>query len=202
MIFAEHLESFYRVVDDPDPATDFATEEGYERLRRAMVVLTTETIFGPLTFDDHQRNNGRGAAGTQWQVDTTTITSSSSTNNETTYRNVLVAPTAEAEADVIIPAPSAVNCSPGYFVNETLVATGGAILGNKCDLCPVDTFTATPNQQLQCHACPEGSSTGGSTGESFCVQEQDNLLSPATLGFGYMAACITFLLSFVFALFF
>ena len=197
MIFAEHIESFYRVVDDPDPASDFASEEGYERLRRAMVVLTTDTIFGPLSYNSYQRNIGRGAAGTQWQVDTT------NTNNSTDgviFRNVLVSPNAQAEADVIIPAPSAVDCDPGFFVNETLVATRGAILGSKCDMCPVNTYTATSNQQTQCRACPDGSTTGGSMGGSFCVQEQDNLLTNATLAFGYAAVAATWILSFSFML--
>lgn len=195
MIFAEHIESFYRVVDDPDPASDFASEEGYERLRRAMVVLTTDTIFGPLAYNSYQRNTGRGAAGTQWQVDA--ALSNNSTDGPI-YRNVLVSPNAQAEADVIIPAPSSVDCDPGFFVNETLVATGGAILESKCDMCPANTYTATPNQHTQCLACPEGSTTGGSIGESFCVQEQENLLTKGTLAFGYAAVCATWILSYSF----
>jgi 7 transmembrane sweet-taste receptor of 3 GCPR len=187
MIFAEHMESFYRVIDDPNPEADFGTAEGYETLRRAMVVLNTDTIFGPLSYNDDQRNVGRGAAGTQWQPQTV--------DGNTTYRNVLVSPFLEAEADSKIPAPSAVNCTAGSYVNETLVLHEESILGNKCEVCPVDTYTATSNQLLQCHVCPVGSTTGGLTGQAHCVQENDNLLSAGTLSFGYLAASITWILS-------
>ena len=202
MIFAEHLESFYRVIDDPNPSTDFASEEGYERLRRSMVVLITNTIFGPLAFDRYQRNKGRGSAGTQWQVDTMrsrNVDNSTGTEESAIYRNVLVSPNLQAEANVIIPAPSAVDCDPGYYVNQTLISTkGAAIMGSKCDQCPINTYTATPNQLSTCLACPDGSSTGGNTGSSFCVQEQDNLLTNGILAFGYTAVTITWLLSFLF----
>jgi len=189
MIFAEHLESFYRVVDDPDPSVDFSTEEGYEQLRRAMIVLTTDTIFGPLSYDKFQRNNGRGSAGTQWQPDT---------YNNQTLRNFLVSPNLQAEAGVVVPAPSAIDCPAGNFVNLTLVATGGAILDSKCDECPVDTFTAEVNQQTQCNSCPRGTSTAGAVGESFCVRHDDNLLSTGDLVFGYSAVIITWSLCLIF----
>lgn len=187
MIFAEHIESFYRVVDDPDPSNDFKTEEGYEALRRAMVVLNTDTIFGPLSYNYDQRNNGRGAAGTQWQTQ--------NIDGESIFRNVLVSPFLQAEAESKIPAPSAVNCTPGYYVNETLVTDGDAILASKCDACPVNTFTPFSNQLLQCHTCPKGSTTGDLTGEAYCIQENDNLLNAGALSFGYLAVCITWILS-------
>jgi 7 transmembrane sweet-taste receptor of 3 GCPR len=191
VIFAQHLEAFYRVVDDPDPGTDFDTDEGYELLRRAMVVLNVDTIFGPLSYNEHQRNVGRGAAATQWQWRTV--------NNELIFGNLLVSPASQAEAVIVLPAPSAVNCSPGNYVNETMVMTGDAILESKCDQCSADTFTAESNQQLQCQACPEESGTDGDTGESNCVREDENLLSPGTLAFGYIVAGITWILSIGFA---
>jgi hypothetical protein len=66
VLFAQHLQASYRVTDVPTPMADFDTVDGRERLRRAMLVLNVETIFGQVAFDDHQRNIGRGAAGTQW----------------------------------------------------------------------------------------------------------------------------------------
>ena len=189
MIYAEHIETFYRVVDDPDPITDFATEEGYELLRRAMVVLNTETIFGPVSYNDNQRNVGRGAAGTQWQPDG---------SNSNSFKNVLVSPFLQAEADAVIPAPCAVDCNQGQFVNETIIVTAEAILGSKCSLCPVDTFTPTPNQQTQCNVCFGESSTDGATGEASCFVQNDNLLTPGVLAFGYFAACVTWALSLFF----
>ncbi|CAB9511865.1 Gamma-aminobutyric acid (GABA) B receptor [Seminavis robusta] len=190
MIFAQHMEAFYRVVDDPDPDADFYTEEGYERLRRAMVVINTQTIFGPLAYNEDQRNIGRGAAGTQWQMQST-----GEDGEEEELRNVLVSPANQAEAVITLPAPSAVNCTPGNYVNETLVITGDAILGDKCEQCSVDSFMAISNQQLECMACPEGSTTDGSTGATNCIVENDNLLSPGTLAFGYLAATTTWVLS-------
>lgn len=66
MLYAEHLVSTYRVADDPDPVADFASEEGRELLRRDMVVLTADSIFGPISFNARHRNVGRGAACSQW----------------------------------------------------------------------------------------------------------------------------------------
>jgi 7 transmembrane sweet-taste receptor of 3 GCPR/Tyrosine-protein kinase ephrin type A/B receptor-like len=191
VMFAQHLEAFYRVVDDPDPDSDFGTEEGYELLRRAMVVLNIDTIFGPLSYNEDQRNVGRGAAATQWQWH--------NVNNESVFGNLLISPASQAEAVIVFPAPSAVQCSPGYYVNETIVTTGDAILESKCAQCPAGTFTAESNQQLQCQACPEGSSTDGAIGQSNCSHENENLLSPGTLAFGYIAAGITWILSIAFA---
>jgi hypothetical protein len=66
VLFAQHLVSAYRVVDYPDPIADFASEAGREALRRDMMVLKADTLFGPVSFDENQRNNGREAAGSQW----------------------------------------------------------------------------------------------------------------------------------------
>mmetsp|Transcript_42994 Transcript_42994/g.103963 ORF Transcript_42994/g.103963 Transcript_42994/m.103963 type:complete len:1227 (+) Transcript_42994:445-4125(+) len=66
VLYAEHLVSSYRVVDEPNPVAAFASAEGRELLRRDMVVLTADTIFGPISFDANKRNVGREAAGSQW----------------------------------------------------------------------------------------------------------------------------------------
>ena len=66
LLYAEHLISSYRVVDFPDPLSDFRSAVGRELLRRDMVVLTADSIFGPISFDSNKRNVGREAAGTQW----------------------------------------------------------------------------------------------------------------------------------------
>ena len=56
------LESYFRVEDFPDVGGTFT--DRYEVLRRALVNLNAQTIFGPVQFNEFQRNNGRGAAGT------------------------------------------------------------------------------------------------------------------------------------------
>jgi hypothetical protein len=196
VLFAQHIESAYRVIDDPDPMTDFSNPEGYERLRRDLIVLNVDTIFGPVAFNTAQRNIGRAAAGTQWQPVTVDDTDGSNvTTQKTLYNNVLVSPFFQAEAEVVIPAASAVNCEPGSYIQETLITNGSAILDNKCAPCPIDTFTAQPNQWLSCQPCPYGSSTVEQTGQHYCVAENDNLLSTATLVFGYTAVAITWLCS-------
>lgn len=59
VLFAQHLVSHYRVVDNPDPVTDFKNVNEREMLRRDMLVLTAETIFGPVSFNEDQRNIGK-----------------------------------------------------------------------------------------------------------------------------------------------
>ena len=185
MIFAAHLENAYRVEDNPDPLTDFSSEEGYERLRRDLIMLNIDSIFGPVQFNEAQRNIGRGAAGTQWLP----------LNNDRSFRNALVSPFFQAEAEAVLPAASAQECNPGHYVNETLISSGSSLLQSKCSECPVDSYTAISNQQLQCNICPEGTSTGGLTGAKYCVKVNDNLLSKTILGFGYAAVCIVWVVS-------
>ena len=54
------------VTDQPDPEIDFSSKEGSERLRRGMLALHADTLFGPFVFDENQRNTGRAPAGMQW----------------------------------------------------------------------------------------------------------------------------------------
>jgi hypothetical protein len=196
--------SAYRVVDHPDPLADFATPEGREKLRRDMLVLKVDSIFGPISFDENQRNNGRDAAGTQW-LPTNSDKHLNSTNATDTveehfletrsFENMLVAPFLQAEAAAVIPAESARNCPSGYFINETSRMEEGSILKSGCEPCPVNTFRPQPSQSFQCNACPEGSDTNGLTGQDVCFAIDDNLLPNGILIFGYVAVSITWILS-------
>ena len=72
------LESFFRVEDIPDVEGTF--RDRYEVLRRALVNINAQTIFGPVQFNEYQRNNGRGAAGTQWLPKSSISTDSGPSN--------------------------------------------------------------------------------------------------------------------------
>jgi hypothetical protein len=185
ILYAQHLQAAYRVQDNPRPLEDFATDEGREILRRAMVVLNVDSIFGPIAFDDNQRNNGRGAAGTQWLP----------LNPDDSFVNALVSPFLQAQANTVIPASSALPCQAGQFVNDTSRVQQGSVLASGCEACLVDFFSQSESQDLECKPCPAGSTTEGRTGQTFCITEEDNLLSRAILAFGYLAVTITWTLS-------
>ena len=188
VLYAQHLQAAYRVQDTPRPLQDFATDEGREILRRAMVVLNVDSIFGPIAFDDHQRNIGRGAAGTQWLP----------LNPDDSFVNALVSPFLQAQANTVIPASSALPCQAGQFINDTFRVQQGSVLASGCEACPADFFSQSESQDLECKPCPAGSSTEGMTGQTFCITEQDNLLSSGILAFGYIAVAITWTLSICF----
>jgi hypothetical protein len=191
ILYAQHLQAAYRVQDTPRPLEDFATDEGREILRRAMVGLTADTIFGPVAFNEFQRNIGRGAAGTQWLP----------LNPDNSFVNALVSPFLQAEANTVIPASSALPCQAGQFVNETSRLQQGSVLASGCEACPVDLFSQSGKHEhhdSKCKQCPAGSTTEGMLGQTFCVAEEDNLLSSGILAFGYIAAAITWTLSIFF----
>jgi hypothetical protein len=215
VLFAQHLQATYRVTDVPTPEADFANSEGRERLRRAMLVLNVETIFGQVAFDAKQRNIGRGAAGTQWlplggsnsnsNVDSTTAILAGEDESDTLviadfedFRNALVSPFLQAEASTVLPAASATNCEAGSYVNSTARREAGSLLGSGCEECPVDTYTLAPNQALQCTPCPGDSGTDGLVGSDQCFVYEDNLLSGGILALGYIATCTTWILAIVF----
>lgn len=142
MLVAELLEQVYRVVDYPDVMTDFSTPEGYERMRRALMVVNANTIFGPVSFNKFQRNVGRGAAGTQWLPSFTSLNNETSTNNnKEEYFNALIYPFLQAESDTVLPAESAILCDAGEFVNQSLFLDDDSLLTSKCSPCPINTFT-------------------------------------------------------------
>mmetsp|Transcript_4208 Transcript_4208/g.6153 ORF Transcript_4208/g.6153 Transcript_4208/m.6153 type:complete len:975 (-) Transcript_4208:117-3041(-) len=186
VLYSQHIIASYRIEDDPDPLQDFKSEKKYEFLRRDLVILKADTIFGPVTFDANQRNEGRGAAATQWLPDDTT---------GSTYENKLTSPLLQAEAKIFIPVPGATDCDSGEFVNVTAIQNDDCILCNKCDSCPTDTFTLESNQQLQCNACPPGSTTTGKDGQELCTIIKENLLPNTLLAFAYVGVSIVWLLS-------
>ncbi|KAG7359051.1 hypothetical protein IV203_015640 [Nitzschia inconspicua] len=193
VLFAQHLVAAYRVADDPDPISDFASSSGREALRRDMMVLKADTIFGPVSFDENQRNNGRDAAGTQWLPITRTESVEEEEEEEEEeevekqiqfvrmgkkpelqFANRLVAPFLQAEAATVVVADSAKRCSAGSFVNETMWVENGSILKNGCNLCPVDTFQPEANVNNQCNPCPSGSNTKGDKGQEICYAVEEN----------------------------
>ena len=185
VIFSQHLRAAYRVTDTPQPLLDFSDPDGREILRRAMLVLTVDTIFGPVAFDEHQRNIGRGAAGTQWLLDSSA---------EGGSVNRLVSPSLQAEASTVIPAASALPCSAGSYVNTSMWAEGGSLLADGCDFCPVDSFTRQPTRAFQCEACPN-SNTNGLIGSDRCYVYNDNLLASGILALGYVMTSVSWLLA-------
>jgi hypothetical protein len=185
VLYAQHLQAAYRVDDAPNPVADFATDEGRERLRRAMVVLNVETIFGPVAFNEFQRNIGRGAAGTQWLP----------LASDGSFVNALVSPFLQAEANTVIPADSAKPCLAGGFINLTRWTEEGSLLAGGCDDCPVNFFSQAPTYDLTCRACPGGSSTEDSIGATSCVAVEDNLLPLGVQIFGYTAVAMTWIVA-------
>lgn len=157
MVFAQNIESTFRLDANPDFQTAFGTPEGYGTLVDNMKRMDINTIYGPVKFNQFQRNNGRGGAATQWDI--------------TGSKSQLVAPLAQAEVSMTVPSPSSEACLPGSFVDEKLLAVGTPILTSKCVMCPVDSFTSAPNHDFECAACENGSTTLGEMGASFCALE-------------------------------
>jgi len=201
LLFSQHIKSFFRIQNTPDVVGAF--ENNYEEMRRALLVLRTETIFGPVSFNEDQRNAGRGAAGMQW------IPSSSSEKHIQLFENELseagdyddpfilgcVSPYDQAEAATIVPAASALDCSPGMFTSIEKVQNETALLESKCDTCPLDTFSMSNSRNLQCMTCPAGSTTEGEIGSTYCVQMELNLLSPGVLVMGYIFVALSWCFS-------
>lgn len=187
-LFSHHLVSHYRVIDNPNPVGDFQDDAKRELLRRDMIVLTAETLFGPVSFNELQRNVGRGAAGMQWLP----------ANGDNWFENLLVSPLLQAEAQIVIPALSTLDCTAGSFLNSTKLLHQGALLFKSCSACPNDTFSKTSSRIKECSPCPTGSSTEDLDVNEFCIFRDDNLLPSGMLAFGYTAVAITWMLSIAF----
>ena len=64
ILFAQHIASMFSSEVEPDVMGTFTND--YDGARDAMKALQVDTIFGPVKFNAFQRNDGRGAAGSQW----------------------------------------------------------------------------------------------------------------------------------------
>lgn len=163
MLISELITSFFRIADSPNVTDVFVNR--YEEIRRSLVNINAHTIFGPVSFNEYQRNQGRGAAGTQWIQKA----------NTTAFQLGCISPLDQAEASIVIPSPSALWCPPGSHIDQQLVENDPAILADKCSLCPADTVAQHENTDLKCRQCPEGSTSV--EGANYCVATKDNLTS-------------------------
>lgn len=193
VLLAQHLQSVYRIFDKPDPISDFSNPERREALRRQLLAFTGDSIFGPISFDENGRNVGRGAAATQWLYRSLNASNIMEPQEKTTseLHNALISPLLQAEANMVVRAPSALACPPGSFVNRTMIPEQPSLLLSKCSFCPIDTFSSQQNFQSECSSCPDGTSTLGFSGATHCVKYQDNLLSKGVLFFGYSIMCLS-----------
>ena len=187
---ALHLQQAYRVFDTPTLEDDIRSDQGKELLRRRMLDIRVETLFGPIQFDDNQRNFGRGSAASQWQPDPS--------STEKKLYNALVSPDSQAESEVIIPSPTALPCKAGYFQNTSILLERTSLLQEICDICPVNTYTPSNGKFQDCLQCPEGTTTEGFLGATNCTKYDDNLLSNGMLSFGYIALAVSWIMAIVF----
>mmetsp|Transcript_3190 Transcript_3190/g.6725 ORF Transcript_3190/g.6725 Transcript_3190/m.6725 type:complete len:965 (+) Transcript_3190:114-3008(+) len=163
MLIVELLTSFFKIVDSPN-VTDTLVNR-YEEIRRSLTNINAHTIFGPVSFNEYQRNDGRGAAGTQWVQK----------GNATAFQLGCISPLDQADVPIVIPSQSSLPCPPGSYIDQNLVEGDPAILADKCTLCPAGTFAQYENTNLQCQQCPEGSIS--LEGANYCVATKDNLTS-------------------------
>ena len=186
MFLAKLLQSYFRVQDSPDVAAALG-DGNYEMVRRHLVNINVDTIFGPVSFNEYQRNIGRGAAGTQWIPASSVSSSSGGMENEDSgggeatdegrvFEQGCVSPLDQANTAIVIPSPSSSDCDAGSYVNGTSIESEPALLATKCATCPVDTFVSVPSSEMQCAACPEGSSTMDESGSTGCVRVEQNLI--------------------------
>ena len=61
MLIVELITSFFRIADTPNVTDVF--QNRYEELRRAFVNMQANTIFGPVSFNQYQRNQVRELQG-------------------------------------------------------------------------------------------------------------------------------------------
>ncbi|CAB9515324.1 Gamma-aminobutyric acid (GABA) B receptor [Seminavis robusta] len=177
--------SFVKTKDNPNVHDVYANQ--YEEDRRHLLGLSVpKSLFGPTSFDENQRNIGRGSAGMQWgfRLD--------SSANESKLEKLLVSPIDQAEATVVVPAPTALDCPAGQFVNMSAIATDSALLEDKCSACPVDTYRSLDMPSHFCQPCKDGSGTDGDTGAKICHQVEDNLIPRGLLIFGYFIMALSF----------
>jgi hypothetical protein len=207
-LIADYIGSFFRIDDYPD--VDNAFLNNYEGLRRALINFNAHTIFGPIAFNEYQRNSGRGAAGMQWIEPRASISLANDNNSAeegankaaTNEKEVVpefvlacMSPLDQADAAIVIPSPSASLCAPGYYVNQSLIEIEPALLGNKCSSCPINTYMAVENEYMRCVACPIGSSTMDESGATYCVQESPNLIPTGLKVLGYLFVIVSWSLA-------
>eukprot|EP00984_Skeletonema_dohrnii_P009559 scaffold3657_cov114-Skeletonema_dohrnii-CCMP3373.AAC.5 len=164
MLIVELITSYFDVVDSPN-ITDALVNRYHEIRRSLMKIDNVDTIFGPVSFNEYQRNDGRGAAGMQWVQK----------GNATAFQLGCISPLDQADVPIVIPSPSSLPCPPGSHLDQKLVEGDPAILADKCTLCPAGTFALYENTNLQCQQCPEGSVS--LEGAKYCVTTKDNLTS-------------------------
>mmetsp|Transcript_13530 Transcript_13530/g.22205 ORF Transcript_13530/g.22205 Transcript_13530/m.22205 type:complete len:954 (-) Transcript_13530:19-2880(-) len=164
MLIVELLKSYFEVVESPN-VTDVLVNR-YEEIRRSLKKINNaHTIFGPVSFNEYQRNNGRGAAGTQWVQK----------SNATEFQLGCISPLDQADVSIVLPSPSALPCPPGSHLDQNLIERDPAILADKCTLCPAGTFAQYENTNLKCQQCIEGSTS--TEGAKYCIASADNLNS-------------------------
>jgi hypothetical protein len=216
MLYASHLQAFFRVVDEPDVEDAFLNR--YEELRRNLVVLNADTLFGPVVFNQNQRNMGRGSAASQWLpyndsgwgsssggartrngnggTPTTTGGTELSTSSFS-YFAACVSPLSQAQAITVIPAPIAVPCEAGLFVNGSAIEMQPSLLTDKCSACPVDTYNPSFSIDQQhcehCLPCPLGSTTIGRSGATQCIAHNPQMLSLSVRIVGLILVIIVWL---------
>jgi hypothetical protein len=194
-LIADLIQTFFRIDDFPDIAD--ALSNRYDDLRKALSFINAHTIFGPVSFNEYQRNDGRGAAGVQWMPtsygDTSVVVRTE--NDGVGFVLGLTSPGDQADAAIIIPSPSGSTCLPGNFVDQTLIELDPSLLEKKCSPCPIDSYLSEENVDLQCLACPEGSSTLGDIGATSCFQTNPNLIPKGLKAMGYLFVAISWSLA-------
>ena len=188
-LIADLIQSFFRIADSPNVSDAFSNR--YEDVRRKLLYINTQSVFGPISFNQFQRNIGRGAAGVQWipaSYADTLLDGDNKLAEKATAEFVLgcMSPFDQADAAIIIPSPSGSQCIPGNYVNQTLIESEPSLLGNKCSACPVDSYTSIENESLRCIACPIGSSTMGKRGATACLEDNPNLIPTGLKAMGYV----------------
>jgi hypothetical protein len=179
-LIAKHIQWYYRAEDNPITDNFFQSEEDYENLRRSLMVLQADTLFGPFSLpDDSMQSNGRDPASTQW-VYVEEIFKKSIVNKCT-------APISEAEISVIIPSPTSQSCEPG--ASTVTMGKNQSFLSSKCKPCEVNTYS--PTLGSPCIPCPNRSLTQGKLGSTKCNSTNDNILPRSLLTMGFMFVCIT-----------
>ena len=194
-LIADLIQTFFRIDDFPDIAD--ALLNRCEDLRKALSFINAQTIFGPVSFNEYQRNNGRGAAGVQWIPTSYGNTSVvvRTENDGVEFVLGLTSPRDQADAAIIIPSPSGSTCLPGNYVDQTLIEFEPSLLGSKCSACPIDSYISEVNEDLRCLACPEGSSTMGDIGATSCFRENPNLIPNGLKSMGYLFVAISWSLA-------
>jgi hypothetical protein len=207
VLCSQHLATFYRIVDDPKVAEDLSDPEQYEILRRDLLVMRVDTLFGTFQLDPvYHRNIGRSVVGTQWLPDlprtkqSQTITSMNRTQNSapmssqaTTsfknvtvqFRNKCVSPLLQAEAVIELPSHASSQCDAGFYLSIMKIETEASLLSSHCSPCPPDEYLAIPSYEQRCLRCPKGSTTDGIEASTTCNVYDANLIPAEAKAVGY-----------------